>query len=335
MNDTTTRSVIPQPRPAEAAYQAEDPPPATVAALRAAFATLGELPEEALDDEGLLQTAEEWERIRARADAGQLAALAGIACRPGRDRALADGEVASALRWTRPAAAGRMKLAEALAGRLPATFAALRDGRIDHTRARALADATAPLPEAAAWAVEEAVLPKAERQNSAQARRSARRAAVNADPAAAAKRRRASERDRKVAVVPRERAMADLSIFGASAEVTAAYAHVDRLARAARADGEKRTLDQLRADIALDLLASRRAPQARGPAAVQAVAPVTTLLAADATWRLLLTEGQLVSHPATPCPPCRVPLQSALGVTGRTQVAPARRVARAHGPDVA
>jgi hypothetical protein len=85
MNDTTIRSGIPQSQPAEG------PPPATVVALRAAFAALGELPEEALDDEGLLQVAAEWERIRARADAGQLAALAGVAAgrpspRPGARR---------------------------------------------------------------------------------------------------------------------------------------------------------------------------------------------------------------------------------------------------------
>jgi hypothetical protein len=86
------------------------------------------------------------------------------------------------------------------------------------------------------------VLPKAERQSSAQVRR------------------RVSERDRKVAVIPREHAMADLSIFGATAEVIAAYDNLDQLARA---DGEKQTLDQLRADIALDLLASRGPPQAR------------------------------------------------------------------------
>jgi hypothetical protein len=310
MNDTTTQSSIPRPRPAEA----EDPPPATVAALRVAFAALGELPEEALDDEGLLQTAAEWERIRARADAGQLAVLAAFAARrSGRDREFADDEVALALRLTRWTAAGRTELAEALAQRLPATFAALRDGRIDQIRARAVADATLNLSDEAARAVEEAVLPKAERQNSAEVRRRARRAAVKADPAAAEKRRRKSEQDRHVAVVPREDAMADLSIFGAAEEVIAAYEQVDRLARAARADGDERTLDQLRADIALDLLAGRRAPQARGPAAVQVVVPVTTLLglseepgelagygpipagvarqiAADATWRRLLTD---------------------------------------------
>jgi Domain of unknown function (DUF222) len=262
------RSSIPQPRPAEAAYEAEEPPPATVVALRAAFAGLGELPEDALDDEGLLQAAEAWERIRARADAGQLAVLAAFAARrSGRDREFADDEVALALRLTRWSAAGRMELAEALAERLPATFAALRDGRIDQIRARAVADATLNLSDQAARAVEEAVLPKAERQNSSEVRRSARRAAVRADPAAAEKRRRKSEQDRHVAVVPREDAMADLSIFGAAEEVIAAYEQVDRLARAARADGDERTLDQLRADIALDLLAGRRPPGAAGAGA--------------------------------------------------------------------
>jgi hypothetical protein len=58
MNDTTTRSGVLQP--------AEDRPlPATVVALRAVFAALGDLPEEPLDDEGLLQVVAEWERIRA------------------------------------------------------------------------------------------------------------------------------------------------------------------------------------------------------------------------------------------------------------------------------
>jgi Domain of unknown function (DUF222) len=236
-----------------------------VVALRAVFAALGELPEEALDEEGLLEVAAEWERIRARVDAGQLAALAGLAARrPGPDREFAVDEVALALRWTRWSAAGRMELAEALAGRLPGTFAALRDGRIDCARARAVAKATLSLSERSARAVEEAVLPKAERQNSSEVRRRARRAAVKADPGAAEERRHKGERDRKVVVVRREGAMADLSVFGAAAEVVAAYEQVDRLARAVRADGDERTLDQLRADITLGLLAGRRAPRARG-----------------------------------------------------------------------
>jgi hypothetical protein len=95
--------------PAAQAAEAEEPPPATVAALRAAFAALGELPEEALDDEGLLQVAAEWERIRARADAGQLAALAGFGSLPARPRPGARrqrGGIGAAVEPGRPRPAG-------------------------------------------------------------------------------------------------------------------------------------------------------------------------------------------------------------------------------------
>ena len=63
-------------------------------------------------------------------------------------------------------------------------------------------------------------------------------------------------KDRKLASYPNPDFTGSLCVHNSDpSKVADAIANVDRMARVMRTEGEERTLDQLRADIALDLLA--------------------------------------------------------------------------------
>lgn len=282
-----------------------------------------------LSDGEVLAAIAELEATVSRAHAEQLRLLARFAeLRPGRDREFAAEEVALEVKWTVNVASHRLDLAETLTTRLPATLEALERAEIDLNRARVLAELTHPLSDADARQVEHKVLPRAREQNASQLRQSTRRAVARVDPEGLEERHRRSRADRRMGTDPRADGMADLSIFGPADEIAAAYGYVDAIARAARAGGDTRTLEQIRADTALDLLSGRWIPftaeSAGGGTQLQVIVPAGTLLgldgepaelaghgpipasmardlAADATWRRLLTEVKSCSHP-TPHP---------------------------------
>jgi hypothetical protein len=86
--------------------------------------------------------------------------------------------------------------------KLPATLAALRAGTIDLYRARLIADATGPLDDVTARAVEARILPGAGDQTSGQLRAALRRAVIAADPEGAEQRRKEAQRHAKVSLYP-------------------------------------------------------------------------------------------------------------------------------------
>lgn len=239
-------------------------------ALAESCAALIDLPVAELDDETVLNLLRSLERLKARIDAEQMKVLARLAeLRAGTDLESTSEEVAARLGWSAPGAARQMGLAETLTQRLPETLASLKRGEIDLNRARAVADVTEPLSEAHAQQVEHQVLPRAAGQNPAQLRRATRRAVAKADPEGAARRCRPAPVRQRCRVQPRRDGVADLTIRGATDQIAAAYACLDERAQAAHHDGDERTLDQLRADIALGLILGRRR-EARGSAAAGA-----------------------------------------------------------------
>lgn len=94
-------------------------------------------------------------------------------------------------------------------------------------------------------------------KNATQIRRAATHAAAHVDPeghTAAAQKRRAT---RKVTLLQRETGTASLLIKDAPVEkMNAAYGRLDKAARKLKTKEESRTLDQIRADVATDLLLS-------------------------------------------------------------------------------
>ena len=290
------------------------------------------------------------ERVRARAEAVQLRAMAELAGRPmfagcaehgHRDPAHgvrgAASIISAELRLSPSAAVARVALARELVDELPATLAELDAGRIDGYRARTIAEQTRPLaglPDLRRQ-VEAGLLQRAHRLTATQLRAAARKAVLAADPASAEERHRRARAGRFVSPpCPEPDGMASLLIRLPAEDAAALYTAVDAAAHHTKTaePGDGRTLDQLRADVLAGLgwsalmsghlgccdpscshvdqrLRSRRGrPVAvnvtvayttligadEQPAHLEGYGPITAAvarrIAADSTWRRLLTD---------------------------------------------
>jgi hypothetical protein len=151
-----------------------------------------------IDDDRLIGLIRGWRRIASWAAGRELAAVAELARRrppdglPGSGREFAADEMAVALTLTVRAAQDERDLACHLSTVLPATLAALQDGRLDLAKARVIANGTAELDPGHAAAVEAAVLPEPPGQTTGQLRAAVTRAVLTADPSAAARQREAA-----------------------------------------------------------------------------------------------------------------------------------------------
>ena len=104
----------------------------------------------------------------------------------------------------------------------------------------------------------EEVLRHAGHLTTGQLRERIRRLAICLDPEAAAERYRHAVDGRRFVSEPTDDGTADLMILDAPPDrAAAARRHIDRIARSLRSPTEPRSIDQLRADVALDLLTGR------------------------------------------------------------------------------
>jgi Domain of unknown function (DUF222) len=166
-------------------------------------------------------------------------------------------EVAAALTLTGRSAEALVDLADCLSG-LPATLVALQDGLIDRQRAAVIAAETAALAPGHRAAVERHALARAASQTSAELRAATRRAVIAADPEAAKKRRDKAEREARVESWAEDAGTAALSGRDLpAAGVLAADQHLSTLARHLKSVGVPGTMDQLRAQVFLALLAGQ------------------------------------------------------------------------------
>ncbi len=140
---------------------------------------------------------------------------------------------------------------------LERTGLALKCGWIDLQRAAVIADGLEGVPWQVAVAVEDAVIERAPRRTVAQLRSDVAKALIAVDPAEAEARAQERRADRHVS---RPRALPDgvasMRMEGPVAEVLALDVALESAARSAKAQGDSRTLDQLRFD-ALTGLGSR------------------------------------------------------------------------------
>src|SRR6266403_813114 len=213
----------------------------------------------ALGDGELIDVLAAWRRQASWAQAGELTAVAELARR--RDHAssaeteFVSAEVGLALTISPRSADIHLDLARELADRLPSTRRALAEGRIDLAKARVIVEGTRALDGGTARAVECRVLPDASDLTPGRLRARVARAVLALDPAGAEKRRRASEADRRVDCYDTGNGTA---VFGGvhlpAAPALAADNRLHAIARALKADGDTRTLDQLSADVFLSLL---------------------------------------------------------------------------------
>ena len=178
------------------------------------------------------------------------------------DRATADesaaAEVRAALRLTRRSADAEMTLALDLQRRLPGVLESLMTGNIDVRRARTISRHTAHLPDLTARVVVDRVLADAPRLTTGQLAARIRRLAMEVDPEDAVDRYDHAHDGRRFAIEANPDGTAD--IFGvalAPDRVMEISARINRLAKGLRGPGERRTMDQLRADVFVDLLRGR------------------------------------------------------------------------------
>jgi hypothetical protein len=277
-----------------------------------------------LTDYDLAQALAASARVASWATAGQLAVISELARRMDPDprrttegwRYVAD-EVSAALSISRHAADAQVSLALSLK-RLPGTAAALERGAVDVVKARVIAEGTGQLPDADARAVEQRVLPRAGAQTPGQLREAVNRAVLGVDPGAAEKRHKRAAAERRVETTPLPDGIAELRAVGPADAIAAMFAALDAKARAAKTPDDPRGIDARRFDALTDLahLSLQHTGLPTGHRVrphLQVTAPITTLLglsdepgelagfgaipasmvrriAADATWRRLLTD---------------------------------------------
>lgn len=225
----------------------------------------------------------------------------------------ADAEIAALMHWTPRFAAEQLHLALELVSKLPKTVVALEKGEIDPYKAKILHDKTSPLPAELAAQVEERVLAKASEQTGAQMRHLTDRVVMRVDPEGARDRAAERKQQRCMGIDSKEADMARLWAYLPANLATACYDRVDKIAKQAQSPEDPRTLDQIRADVVADLLlatpgktsavkvelyvtvsAATLMGLSEQPGEIAGYGPITPglarELAADATWRRLLTD---------------------------------------------
>jgi hypothetical protein len=170
----------------------------------------------------------------------------------------AASEIRACLVWTRRAAESQLGLARDLCQRLPQVWQALDVGLIDLPRARVIVNQTLHLDSELAEQVAYEALERASTQTTGQLRARIQRLCISVDPESAKHRYEQGLKERLVAVEANYDGTAGL--YGMqlpAADTHAAMRRINRLARAARAKNDPRSMDQIRADVFLDLLNGR------------------------------------------------------------------------------
>jgi hypothetical protein len=233
-------------------------------------AWLATAPPADLGDGDLAAVAGSWRRVASWAQAQELAAVAQITSRaaardenastspdgrPSQVIPSAAAEVALELTMSQYGASAWTHLAVELTWRLPGTGAALAAGVIDLARARLIAEATSPLSDEAACAVEQRALPTAGDQTTGMLRAALRRAVIAADPQGAEERRKDAERRAQVVLYPDQDCTATLAGQRLPAvHAAAAMARIKATARAMKASGAGGGIDLLCSQAYLGLL---------------------------------------------------------------------------------
>ncbi|WP_103350418.1 DUF222 domain-containing protein [Amycolatopsis sp. CA-128772] len=261
----------------------------------------------------------------------QLRAIADLSVRRRRAPS-ASAEVALALSITEHRASAIVSAANALIARLPRMLNLMDDGQLDLYRAMKVTDATSWLSGDHVRVVDATLEDRVPGRNATQVRRAAAYAAAAIDPEGAALRTERKLVERRFIVHHQDTGVSNMLINNAPTEkATAAYARVDQAARALKTADEPRTLDQLRADVAIDLLLSGTGgPGARtevflhidlatylglgqSPATLAGRGPIAAAVArhiisgADTTLRRVLTDPR--TGQATELSPTRYPVQ--------------------------
>ncbi|HSM02317.1 MAG TPA: DUF222 domain-containing protein [Acidimicrobiia bacterium] len=167
-------------------------------------------------------------------------------------------EIRAALRLTRRSAEGMLDVALGLRRRLPRVWRALSRGRIDLSRARVILTGTTHLDDVTATVVARTVLADAPRLTTGELSARIRRLSIEVEPESAKKAYEDSVEDRRVVVEANPEGTANLLGLNLPPhQVMAIRRRIDRLAKTLRRAGDPLSIDQIRADVYLDLLTGR------------------------------------------------------------------------------
>jgi hypothetical protein len=166
----------------------------------------------------------------------------------------AAAEIRVALRWTRRAADSELSFALDLRRRLPIVFERLRSGAIDVRRARTFDHHTCDLPVATARAMVEGLIDQAPELTPGELAAKLRRLRVEVDPDEAKERHDRALLDRRVILEATPDGTANIHALGLRSDHAVELMNcLHRTALALKGDGDDRTMDQLRADVLVDL----------------------------------------------------------------------------------
>ncbi|MDY0914353.1 HNH endonuclease signature motif containing protein [Rathayibacter festucae] len=163
-------------------------------------------------------------------------------------------ELAVTLGVSEQEASRRLETAQMLMEHLPLTRALLRDGRILWDAGEAICRTASSLPEASRGALDERAADAALTMTTTQLRRALSRWREELHEQPLVERHVRAREDRAVWVTPDIDGMATLCVLAPAPAVTGAYDRLRRIARTLRDEGDSRTLPQLSADAAVDLL---------------------------------------------------------------------------------
>lgn len=190
----------------------------------------------------------------------------------------ASTEIRVALHLTRRMADSEYGFAQELRDRLPTVFNMLSDGVLDVRRARTIEYGTSHLDEATARRVVDKIKDCASDLTTGQLAARIRRLCVEADPDEAKQRTEEALENRRIVAEPTVDGTAHLMGLDLPSErVTAASQRINKLAVSLKTKEEQRSMDQLRADIFLDLLLGVDEANKKSPGSVNITVDLHTL----------------------------------------------------------
>jgi hypothetical protein len=204
-------------------------------------------------------------RLRSHLDAELLADMVaileaeirrlGVDLEFGEVHGVAAAEIGAALCWTRRAAERHVDLAASLVSDYPRVWEMLRAGLIDLSRARVIVEYTCHLEPEVRDRVVEVALERAPEQTTGLLAARIRRLAIWIAPESAQRRYEEGLEERRLVSEANPDGTANLCGYQLPADKSQAAARrINRLAHQLKASGEPRSIDQIRADIYLDLL---------------------------------------------------------------------------------
>lgn len=205
-------------------------------------------------------------------------------------------EIRAALVLTRRSAEAELDLALALSQRLPSVLNLLRSGLIDRRRAWVIVRGTDHLSIAKAREVVDQILQHVPSLTTGQLAARIRKLSIELDPDEAVVRYEEGLERRRVVTGQTSDGTAHLLAFDLPPHmVQAVTRRINEIAKRLRRDGEKRTMDQLRADVLLDLLGGGHRGREGGRGMVDIRVDLTTLIGLTDTPADLAGYGPIVA----------------------------------------